>query len=196
MTPTNPRHEDEERAARLWDGSQASAVDCDFMDLDMHARAHAVRFAAAVRAEVEAATRREIMQLRCDRNRLAGHIKLLCNVTKGEAARIARGGAIECLEQLKLMGRRMPPMPPSPPFQPTAEPGPCDDGWSRDDTATRDILLLISREVPIERIASWTDAEVQAVENWASAYMLHASDHDDVVVPPEPECVQNEGRGA
>lgn len=60
-------------------------------------------------------------------------------------------------------------------------------GWHRDDEATMLCLMLVSHYVPLEVIAKWTDEQVQQAETWAGAVHYHASDNDDVVVPPKPE---------
>lgn len=63
--------------------------------------------------------------------------------------------------------------------------------WTREDDGTFLTLLLVGgHDVPREAIADWTDAECQAAEDWAYAVHLHASDNDDVYVPPMPACVQ------
>ena len=38
----------------------------------------------------------------------------------------------------------------------------------------------------------WTDAELEQVSEWAGAVHLHASDNDDVRVPPKPSCIPPE----
>lgn len=63
---------------------------------------------------------------------------------------------------------------------------PSPPAWQRDNEVTRDVLELASVEVPAETIATWSDAECMAAEEWAGAVHLKASDNDDVVVPPTP----------
>lgn len=59
-----------------------------------------------------------------------------------------------------------------------------------DPEVTRDLLLLVSVEVPIETVCGWTPEERKKSDDWASAAMLSASDHNDVVVPPVPQHVE------
>jgi hypothetical protein len=63
--------------------------------------------------------------------------------------------------------------------------------WRRDDNRTHDILSLTGQGslVPPEAIAGWTNTECKAAEDWAGASHLHASDNDDVAVPPIPRHV-------
>lgn len=65
-------------------------------------------------------------------------------------------------------------------------PGP----WTRDNDVLLDILGLVDlEEIPLAEIVTWTDEQCQHVEEWAGARIARASDHDDVVVPPEPTCI-------
>lgn len=63
--------------------------------------------------------------------------------------------------------------------------------WKRDDEATANLCCLVAEVdgVTPEMIASWTDEEVQAVEDYVGAIHLSASDNDDVIVPPRPACL-------
>lgn len=62
--------------------------------------------------------------------------------------------------------------------------------YKRDDMAVHLALLLTSLDdVPVEEIAKWTDEQCQQAEEWAHAVHLHASDNDEVIVPPKPECL-------
>ena len=59
-----------------------------------------------------------------------------------------------------------------------------------DPEVTRDLLLLVSIEVPIDTVKEWSPEERKQSDDWASAAMLRASDHDDVVVPSMPHHVE------
>ena len=62
--------------------------------------------------------------------------------------------------------------------------------WVRNDDATFNSLLLVSGHyVPREAISTWTDDECRQAEEWALTLHVHASDNDDVEVPPMPACV-------
>lgn len=59
--------------------------------------------------------------------------------------------------------------------------------WTRDDEITFLTLLLVGGHGVTEAVvATWTDEQCREAEDWAVASHLHASDHDDVVVPPMP----------
>jgi hypothetical protein len=60
------------------------------------------------------------------------------------------------------------------------------DPWTRDDMRTHLLTLLTHVHVPAEDIPAWTDEQCRLAEQWAGAVHLHASDNDDVVVPPMP----------
>jgi hypothetical protein len=65
------------------------------------------------------------------------------------------------------------------------------DAWERNDQGTYMLLCLVGgHSVTPEAISAWSDEECQQAEAWAGACHLHASDHDDVVVPPMPEHVR------
>jgi hypothetical protein len=64
-----------------------------------------------------------------------------------------------------------------------------EEPWERDNDATRDLLGLHGYDVPPAFIESWTDEQVRAVDEWAAAEHLRASDNDDVQVPPRPSCI-------
>lgn len=57
----------------------------------------------------------------------------------------------------------------------------------------RDLLLLTGDAdaygVTVEEIAGWAAAERRAVEKWAVAVHLRASDHDDAAVPLVPDVI-------
>lgn len=71
------------------------------------------------------------------------------------------------------------PSPPEPP------------SWEVLDT----ILQLIGYSVSEETYKTWTDAEKIAAEQYAGAVHLHASDNDDVVVPPKPAVLVGDSWG-
>ncbi len=56
----------------------------------------------------------------------------------------------------------------------------------RDNEATSDLLSLVGIDAPAEVVATWPDEDVKAACEWAGCTHLHASDNDDVVVPPRP----------
>lgn len=60
--------------------------------------------------------------------------------------------------------------------------------WTRDDETTRDCLLLVCLDIPVSEIATWTDEQVQHVEQWAGACHAVASDNE-VEIPPKPICI-------
>jgi len=53
----------------------------------------------------------------------------------------------------------------------------------------RDLLLLVDSPVPLIVMREWGGNEVEAVEAWAVAAHLAASDNS-VRVPPVPKCVR------
>jgi hypothetical protein len=58
--------------------------------------------------------------------------------------------------------------------------------WLRDDECMQEIFLAVfSVDVSREVIATWSDAECQAVEKWCGAYSASASDNI-VRIPPKP----------
>lgn len=69
-----------------------------------------------------------------------------------------------------------------------------DAEWERDDERTMLTMLLISSKqielITADRIASWTDEECQAVENYCRAVHINASDNDDYPVPPKPSVLE------
>lgn len=64
--------------------------------------------------------------------------------------------------------------------------------WGETPMVTRDMLLITG--IPWKHTADellavcrvWTTGQREAAERWAGALHVHASDHDDVPVPPEP----------
>lgn len=66
--------------------------------------------------------------------------------------------------------------------------GTLDADWKRDNAITRDLLSLTDqgRFVPLYAVEHWTDEQCQLAEEWAGAAHTHASDNDDVIVPPIP----------
>ena len=58
--------------------------------------------------------------------------------------------------------------------------------WERDNEVTSNRLLMASIEVPPEEIAKWTDDQVRDTDVWTCSVHLHASDNDDIKVPPKP----------
>lgn len=67
-----------------------------------------------------------------------------------------------------------------------------DPGYGRqrmpeDVQATMDLLCLADVQATEDEVRSWTRAQVLAAEAWAGAVHVHASDNDDVEVPPRPE---------
>jgi|GEM_PF-2776362 len=73
-----------------------------------------------------------------------------------------------------------------------SEPEEVPEVWVRDDERTETCTLLVNDvahftgEITLERIAGWSDAECQAVEEYCIAIHVNASDNDDVVIPPKP----------
>lgn len=66
-----------------------------------------------------------------------------------------------------------------------------DPPWSRDNERTLTLLLLCGgHDVPAEAIAGWTDDQCKQAEDWAARSHIHASDNDDVEVPPMPDHVK------
>jgi len=55
-----------------------------------------------------------------------------------------------------------------------------------ENEALKDLLSLISEEVSIETIESWTPEQRALVEKWAEKYWLKANDNN-VRVPPKPD---------
>lgn len=54
--------------------------------------------------------------------------------------------------------------------------------------ATQDLLSLVMTEPPsLDAIAAWSPEQSKQAQEWAAAVHLHASDNDDVVVPPKPD---------
>lgn len=70
-------------------------------------------------------------------------------------------------------------------LEPEAEP---EWQWTRDDDTTRDCLLLVCMDIPVSEIATWTDEQVQHVEQWAGACHAVASD-SELEIPPKPTCI-------
>lgn len=61
----------------------------------------------------------------------------------------------------------------------------------RDDQSVWLALHLVGgNNVPLSAVQSWTDDECHQATAWAHLMHLHASDHDDIAVPPMPACVQ------
>jgi hypothetical protein len=58
--------------------------------------------------------------------------------------------------------------------------------WPRSDEATADLLGLVGVKVTPEAVADWTDAQIEAAEDYAGAAHLQASDND-IEVPPLPD---------
>ncbi len=56
----------------------------------------------------------------------------------------------------------------------------------RDNQICADMLQLVSVDATPEAVATWTDGEVVAAEEWAAAVHLRAGDNDEVVIPPMP----------
>jgi predicted HAD superfamily Cof-like phosphohydrolase len=55
----------------------------------------------------------------------------------------------------------------------------------------QDLLCLVVSTPPmLDELASWTQAERDAVAEWASLVHLAASDNDDVEVPPTPKKIE------
>jgi hypothetical protein len=52
-----------------------------------------------------------------------------------------------------------------------------------------DLLSLTHAAIPLETIATWSEAERAEACDWAAAVILDASDNLDIVVPPMPACV-------
>lgn len=62
-----------------------------------------------------------------------------------------------------------------------------DQPWERNDELTLSVLYLVGgHSVPLSAIKQWTDQQCREAEEWAGAVHLHASDNDDVVIPPKP----------
>lgn len=71
-----------------------------------------------------------------------------------------------------------------------ADDEPAEVRWVRDEETTYATLMLVSgHDVPREALSAWTDEECRQAEDWAFSVHLHASDNDDVEVPPRPACV-------
>lgn len=69
----------------------------------------------------------------------------------------------------------------------TLEHGLPSDVWQRCSERTYTTLQLVGgHRVPESAVADWTDEQCQQAEDWALAVHFHASDHDDVEVPPMP----------
>jgi hypothetical protein len=51
------------------------------------------------------------------------------------------------------------------------------DPYERNNDITADVLSLVSIQVPLEIIASWSDQQCEDAERWASAELLKASDN-------------------
>lgn len=66
--------------------------------------------------------------------------------------------------------------------------GALDADWTRDNAVTHDLLSLTGQGecVPLSAVEHWTDEQCQLAEEWAGAAYAHASDNDDVIVPPIP----------
>ena len=58
--------------------------------------------------------------------------------------------------------------------------------WQRDNEAVLCALLLTSVAITPEAIAAWSDEQARLAQEWAIALHYHASDNDNVVVPPRP----------
>lgn len=59
--------------------------------------------------------------------------------------------------------------------------------WIRDDQATYLSLCLVGgHHVPESAVRGWTDQQCMEAERWAHAVHFHASDNEDVEVPPMP----------
>lgn len=76
-----------------------------------------------------------------------------------------------------------------------AELGDEDPLWTRDDERTIITTLLVCELttnglVTPERVATWSDEECQAVEDYCRAVHIHASDNDDYPVPPKPAVLE------
>lgn len=56
------------------------------------------------------------------------------------------------------------------------------------------LLLVLDKKVSLKTIKEWTDTERAAVEKWASACYLRASDNN-VRVPPKPACLAGARKG-
>lgn len=68
------------------------------------------------------------------------------------------------------------------------EPEQCGAGVDLAPEALSDLLSLVMHEdtPPATAVARWSPERRREAEAWAAATHLHASDHDDVEVPPEP----------
>lgn len=67
--------------------------------------------------------------------------------------------------------------------------------WVRNDAQTIITTLLVSDHefngpITPERVATWTNEECQAVEDYCRAVHIHASDNDDYPVPPKPAVLE------
>ncbi|MEP6770261.1 MAG: hypothetical protein ABI893_00580 [Polaromonas sp.] len=63
--------------------------------------------------------------------------------------------------------------------------------WERNNQVTHTLVHLVDlKEITPPTVMNWTDAECQAVDGYCRAVHLHASDNDDVVVPPVPDCLK------
>lgn len=56
-----------------------------------------------------------------------------------------------------------------------------------DVEVTAGMLGMVDVSVTPEQVATWTREQRAAADDWAAKTHLHASDNDDVVVPPKPE---------
>lgn len=66
--------------------------------------------------------------------------------------------------------------------------------WAREDEVTSTLLELVGISPSKETLATWTDDQVRAAEEWAAAVHLEASDND-VDVPPRPEFLPEPWQG-
>lgn len=58
---------------------------------------------------------------------------------------------------------------------------------------TRDLLLMVDVDVPVETIQSWTPRQVEQAEQWAAAVYTSASDLMGVRIPPRPSFLPTDG---
>jgi hypothetical protein len=62
--------------------------------------------------------------------------------------------------------------------------------YTEDAYAVQDLLSLVSVEVPLQIIETWSDKDISAVCFWAGAVHLRASDHNDVKIPKMPKVLK------
>lgn len=62
--------------------------------------------------------------------------------------------------------------------------------WKRDNEATFMRLLMTAAHADESEVAAWSDEQCQQADVWAISASLHASDNDDIIVPPMPAHVR------